>query len=78
MKKIIGIKIIKHKDIAILSAVIHKIVDPERATVCKKTNREIAGRVTHWVNERREHQRVEENRNICRFFGKPSVLPIAI
>ena len=78
MKKLIGIKIIKHKDIATLSTVTQKVVDHKCATVCKKTRRELAGRVTDWVSEWREQRRVEENRNIRCFFGEPSVLPIAI
>lgn len=78
MEKIIRIKIIKHKDIAIFLSIAQKVVDHERATVCKSTKHKIAGRVADWVIERREHQRIDENRNIRRFYGEPSVLPIAI
>lgn len=78
MKKPIGIKIIKRRDIAILSAAITPdVVNREAATVCKKTRRELAGRVTDWVREWREWRRIEEMRNIRRFFGEPAALPNA-
>lgn len=77
MKKMIRIKIIKHKDIPILSAVIQKAVDHEQATVCEKAGRELAGHVTDWVNEWREGRRVEEKRNIRHFFGEPDAMPNA-
>lgn len=77
MKKSIGIKIIKRRDIAKASAVTEPdAVKREMPTVGKKPGRELAGCVTDWVREWRD-RRFEEDRNVRQFLRESYVLPTA-
>lgn len=70
LKRISRIKIIKRKS----AAVAPETAKPNQAFSERRAEREIAGRISDWVRERREQKRAEDARNLRRLFGDTRVV----